>query len=95
MTSEPERDMGRTPNKSGTNRGQLDNGWQLKVMPPLIAYIVVILVAFEAGFTLPTWIPEWILLIPPLGIIFWWVPLLLISLFLSLRRTNGVYGDRE
>jgi hypothetical protein len=56
-------------------RGQLDNGWHVKVATPVVAYVLLVIVALELGFTVPAIIPSWVLAVPPAVVIFWWVPI--------------------
>jgi len=53
------------------NRGQLDNGWHIKVTGLLVMYVVGLLVLHEIGVQLPS---DWVLAIPIILVWFWWVP---------------------
>lgn len=73
-------------------RGQLDNGWHIWVGSLMIMYVVVLLVANEAGLSLPEWMPAWVLALPPLAAYLWWVPLVMVAALLYLWRKISFGG---
>lgn len=59
-------------------RAQLDGAGYVIAVSLMVIYIIGLILAAEIGLQTPAWLPSWIGFVPPVLLVLWWVPVVIL-----------------